>query len=110
MCSCLSHGHYGDLAATQAGALTGNRTGDTLVYRPALNPLSHTSQGHILYFRQIEGCVSVLLFLAKLSHEALAPGQVFVSSGGCLWKALLPSDELLKLPEGRKDAGIGSTL
>ena len=34
----------GDLAATQARALTGNRTGDPLVHRPALNPLSHTSQ------------------------------------------------------------------
>ena len=30
---------------TQACALTGNRTGDPLVHRPALNPLSHTSQG-----------------------------------------------------------------
>ena len=31
--------------ATQACALTGNWTGDPLVLRPALNPLSHTSQG-----------------------------------------------------------------
>ena len=31
--------------ATQACALTGNRTGDPSVHRPALNPLSHTSQG-----------------------------------------------------------------
>ena len=30
---------------TQACALTGNWTGDPLVHRPALNPLSHTSQG-----------------------------------------------------------------
>ena len=29
---------------TQACALTGNRTGDPLVHRPALNPLNHTSQ------------------------------------------------------------------
>ena len=29
----------------QACALTGNQTGDLLVCRPALNPLSHTSQG-----------------------------------------------------------------
>ena len=34
--------------ATQACALTGNRTSDPLVHRPALNPLSHTSQGLIL--------------------------------------------------------------
>ena len=31
--------------ATQACALTGNGTSDFLVHRPALNPLSHTSQG-----------------------------------------------------------------
>ena len=31
--------------ATQACALTGNWTGDPLVRRPALNPLSHTNQG-----------------------------------------------------------------
>ena len=31
--------------ATQARALTGNLMGDGLVHRPALNPLSHTSQG-----------------------------------------------------------------
>ena len=32
-------------AAPQACALTGNRTGDPLVHRAALNPLNHTSQG-----------------------------------------------------------------
>ena len=30
---------------TQACALTGNQTGDLLVHRRVLNPLSHTSQG-----------------------------------------------------------------
>ena len=33
------------LAATQARALTGNRTRHPSVRRSALNPLSHTSQG-----------------------------------------------------------------
>ena len=33
----------GTWPATQARALTGNRTGDPLVLRPMLNPLSHTS-------------------------------------------------------------------
>ena len=32
------------LPAAQACALTGNRTGDPVVCRPALNPLSNTSQ------------------------------------------------------------------
>ena len=35
---------------TQACALTGNRTSNPLVYRPALNPLSHTSWGPSLKF------------------------------------------------------------
>ena len=35
----------GTYPATKACALTGNRTGDPLVGRPALNPLIHTSQG-----------------------------------------------------------------
>ena len=30
---------------TQACGLTGNQTGDPLVHRPALNPLSYLSQG-----------------------------------------------------------------
>ena len=34
----------GTCPATQVCALTGNRTGNPLVLRPALNPLSHTSQ------------------------------------------------------------------
>ena len=36
--------------ATQACALTGNRTGDLWVCRPALSPLSHTSQRKLILF------------------------------------------------------------
>ena len=35
----------GTWPTTQAWTLTGNRTGDSLVHRPALNALSHTSRG-----------------------------------------------------------------
>ena len=35
----------GTWSATQACALTGNRTGDPLICRLLLSPLSHTSQG-----------------------------------------------------------------
>ena len=38
----------GTWSTTQACALTGNQTSDPLVHRPALNPLTHTSQGSIL--------------------------------------------------------------
>ena len=34
-----------DMAHTQACALTGSRTGNALVFRLSLNPLSYTSQG-----------------------------------------------------------------
>ena len=37
--------HRGIWPTTQACALTGNRTGDPLVHRSALNPLNHTSHG-----------------------------------------------------------------
>ena len=53
MCGCLSHAPYwGTWPETQACALAGNRTGDPLVCRPALNPLSYTNQGHLLIFRE----------------------------------------------------------
>ena len=44
--------------ATQACALTGNRTGNTLVHRPALNPLNHTSQakGPLLNVKMFNNC------------------------------------------------------
>ena len=46
MCGCfLRAHHWGPSPATQACALTGDRTGDPLVHRLALNPLSNTSQG-----------------------------------------------------------------
>ena len=41
----LAHPLLGIWTPTQACALTGNRTSDPLVCRPALNPLCHTSQG-----------------------------------------------------------------
>ena len=40
----------GTWSATQARALNGNQTGDLLLRRPALNPLSHTSQGCFYFF------------------------------------------------------------
>ena len=44
---CLSHvpNWGGTWPESQECALTGNRTGDFSVHRPAFNPLSHTSQG-----------------------------------------------------------------
>ena len=41
----LTHPLLGTWPTTQAHDLTGNQTSDLSVHRPALNPLSHTSQG-----------------------------------------------------------------
>ena len=46
----LARPQLGTQLVTQACALTGNRTGDPLICRPALNPLSHTSQGWSFFF------------------------------------------------------------
>ena len=46
MCDCLSHAPYWGPGLQQ----TGNRTGDPLVCRQALNPLSYTSQGYWFFF------------------------------------------------------------
>ena len=45
----LTHPLLGTWSATQAGALNGNQTGDRLVHRLVLNPLSHTRQGCVFY-------------------------------------------------------------
>ena len=47
MCGCLSRTpSLGTWPTTQACALIGNRTGNPLVHRLLLKPLSHTSQGY----------------------------------------------------------------
>ena len=43
----------GTWPATQACALTGNGIGDPLVLSLVLNPLSHTSQGEMLYILNV---------------------------------------------------------
>ena len=49
MCGCFWCAPYqGPGLATQACALTGNRTGDPLVHRPVLNSLSHPARAIFL--------------------------------------------------------------
>ena len=58
----------GTWLATQACALTGNQSGDPLVCRPALSPVSHTSQsieGILFYdFVFVSLCVVSLAVLS----------------------------------------------
>ena len=49
MCGCLlGVPYWGPGLQPRHVPWTGNRTGDSLVHRPVLNPLSHTSQGNKL--------------------------------------------------------------
>ena len=50
VCFPLKHPLLGTRPTTQACAPTGNQTGDPLVCTSALSPLSHTSQGSLLFF------------------------------------------------------------
>ena len=55
--------HTGDWSETQECAPTGNQTGNPLVHRLALNPLSHTSHGYIILF---EAILNEIVFLISL--------------------------------------------
>ena len=67
----LTHPEPGTRPATQACALTGNQTTDPLVRRPALNPLSHTSQGEsVLFLEYLLGpnMLPSAFYIQNLSH------------------------------------------
>ena len=49
----LTHPLLGTWPATQACALTGNRTRNPLLHKPALNPLSHSSHGRKVILNEI---------------------------------------------------------
>ena len=69
----------GTCPATQPCALTGNQTGELLVRRPALNPLSNTSQGGFLslfdFYFSLSICFTHFLWgcLQELSGELIPP-------------------------------------
>ena len=59
----LTHPQMGTWPATQACALTGNQTGNPLVCRPVLNPLSYTSQGFRFLLKVTKCWVQCLRYL-----------------------------------------------
>ena len=63
-----------DLAATQACAPTGNRTGSPLGHRPVLNPLSYTSWGIFPHFKLLTS--PVLFFIPWLPSFLSAPSNL----------------------------------
>ena len=69
----LSHPLLGTWPTTQMCALTGNQTSDSLVRKPALNPLSHTSQGFEWTFININSLVS-----DKVTSVSLNPTKLLL--------------------------------
>ena len=74
--------------ATQACALTWGRTGNPLLRRPVLNPLSHTSQGSFCFsdrvFYTTLSSKSLIQFFAS-SDWLLIPFNVFICDWFFLW-------------------------
>ena len=80
----LTHPLLGTWPATQACALTGNRTNDPLVCRPALNPLSHMSQGYFtslnLSFPICEMVIKIITYVGDIfnCHPIVATASFLV--------------------------------
>ena len=66
----LTHPQLGTWPTIQACALTGNRIDDLLVHRPALNPLSHISQGSTISFFNQKKFNEKILLNMKMSINA----------------------------------------
>ena len=67
----LARPQLGTWPTNQACAPTGNQTGDLLVCRPALNPLSHTSLGYFSLFFWVRGARKITLEYIRLYHGHL---------------------------------------
>ena len=80
----------GTWPATQASALTGNWTGDPLVHRPALSPLSYTSQGPDVFSCLFMSC----LFPTQPSTTLLLRKAALVVCYGMLMPLLLHNLEI----------------
>ena len=89
----LARPTLGTWPANQACALTGNQTGDPLVRRPALNSLSHTSQGRFSNpcFDIPEGLKGIQnLRLRSAASECLFWSQTGLKPQGCHFPATWP--------------------
>ena len=100
----------GTWPATQACALTGNRTSNTLVCRPALNPLSHTSQGSKTVTEHQFNHLNLTFTLRKyryvLSFGKYSPKgkphldfDLRVSCFGLAWQGQADSPQRQRLPQ-----------
>ena len=71
----------GPQPAFQPCALTGNQAGNPLIYRPALNPLSHTSQGKCSYTGEWK---SDLCCIHTMEHQAAMKGASYSYTQQCI--------------------------
>ena len=62
----------GSWPATQACALTGNRTSDPLVHKPALSPLNYTSQGYPPYLQHVREDRVIQFYLPPITAHHTA--------------------------------------
>ena len=85
----LMHPQLGTWPATEACALTRNQTSDPLVHRPALSPLSHTSQGSFRFFLSAK-----LITCPSILNNSFA-GQNILGSGPLLFITLYISCQSL---------------
>ena len=95
MVSCLSHTPpLGTWPATQACALAGSGTGNLSFHRPALNPLSHTSQGgkHFFLVRKKHIPFSSWVFIYQCAkqklHFRMSMSVLVFNNRGTFWRFL----------------------
>ena len=70
--SCLSHPlNLGIWPSAQARALTGNPTGNPLVHRLVLSPLSHTSQDYLDFLKVQRGLITINIFIPVFPRSVL---------------------------------------
>ena len=97
----LAHPPLGTWPTTQVCVLTGNQTSDPLVCRPALNPLSHTSQGSHRFFSSLLSlhtqkyslkCLVVFEASPEIFGKELKLNPIQCIS---LWKIIIKKPQLL---------------
>ena len=76
----LMHPYVGTWPATQASALTRNRTGDLLVHKTMPNPLGHTGQGITSIFQYYLLMCLLFLVLCGLLESTYGVSFISVSS------------------------------
>ena len=95
----VMHRLLGSWPTTQACALTGNRTGDPLVCRALLNPLSYSSQAKPTNFIDTENSTVITRGEGGWRQIEAAKGGQLVMEGDVTWggeRTVLCTDDVLQ--------------